>query len=218
MWSYYGSKSKIVKYYPEPKHNKIIEPFAGTARYALRYWDRSVLLVEKYDVIYNIWKYLQSASTKDILSLPDIEPKQMIPKTGFDPADHLMYFCAARGNALTGHKAGSFCGWNRNKKEIADKLYKIKHWEIILGDYKDLENKNATWFIDPPYQALGYRYKHHDIDYKSLADWCKARNGQTIVCENEDGNWLDFKPLKKMRGSKHSKIEMMWHNENTRRD
>jgi len=33
MFSYYGSKSKIVDYYPPPKHKRIIEPFAGSARY-----------------------------------------------------------------------------------------------------------------------------------------------------------------------------------------
>ena len=30
MFSYYGSKGKIVDYYPPPKHKKIIEPFAGS--------------------------------------------------------------------------------------------------------------------------------------------------------------------------------------------
>jgi site-specific DNA-adenine methylase len=33
MFSYYGSKSKIIDHYPAPKFNKIIEPFAGSARY-----------------------------------------------------------------------------------------------------------------------------------------------------------------------------------------
>ena len=41
MWSYCGSKSKLVKHYPTPKHNLTIEPFAGSARYALRYWERT---------------------------------------------------------------------------------------------------------------------------------------------------------------------------------
>ena len=36
MWSYYGSKSKIINKYPEPLYGKVIEPFAGTARYAMR--------------------------------------------------------------------------------------------------------------------------------------------------------------------------------------
>jgi len=37
MFSYYGSKKKIVKYYPEPVHDVIIEPFAGAAWYSLEY-------------------------------------------------------------------------------------------------------------------------------------------------------------------------------------
>jgi site-specific DNA-adenine methylase len=35
MWSYYGGKSKIVQYYPDPKYDTIIEPFAGSAQYSL---------------------------------------------------------------------------------------------------------------------------------------------------------------------------------------
>ena len=78
MWSYYGSKSKVVHRYPAPKFDKIIEPFAGSARYALRYFDRDVLLVDKYDVIVKIWQWLQQASEKDIMSLPRIESGQSI--------------------------------------------------------------------------------------------------------------------------------------------
>lgn len=47
MFSYYGSKSKVVDLYPSPKFGKIIEPFAGSARYSLKYFDRDVLLVDK---------------------------------------------------------------------------------------------------------------------------------------------------------------------------
>lgn len=213
MWSYFGSKSKIVKYYEPPKYDKIIEPFAGTAKYALMYYDKEVTLVEKYDVIYNIWKYLQDAHPADILSLPDVEPSNRIPKTGYQPADHLMYYCCSRGNALPGHTAGKFCNWNQNKEKIARDLYKIRHWKIIHGSYEDLKNEKATWFIDPPYQKLGYRYKHHDMNYPQLAKWCKSRQGQVIVCENEDGSWMDFKPLKKMTGGKHTKMEVVWYGE-----
>jgi len=70
MWSYYGAKTNIVKYYPPPKYGKIIEPFAGSARYALKYFDRDILLVDKYDVIIKIWKWLQKCSPNDIISLP----------------------------------------------------------------------------------------------------------------------------------------------------
>ena len=70
MFSYYGSKSKIINLYPSPKHGKVIEPFAGSARYALKYFDRQVLLVDKYSVLVEVWHYLQQASEADILGLP----------------------------------------------------------------------------------------------------------------------------------------------------
>ena len=66
MWSYYGAKTNVIDHYPPPKCDKIIEPFAGTARYALKYFDREVLLVDKYDVIVKIWKWLQLCSPSDI--------------------------------------------------------------------------------------------------------------------------------------------------------
>ena len=69
MFSYYGSKSKIVDYYPPPKHKRIIEPFAGSARYSLKYWQNDVLLVDKYPVIVEVWSYLKNASEADILNV-----------------------------------------------------------------------------------------------------------------------------------------------------
>ena len=49
MWSYYGRKSKFINLYPKPKHNIIIEPFAGTAVYSLHEenWKNDVILIEK---------------------------------------------------------------------------------------------------------------------------------------------------------------------------
>ena len=73
------------------------------------------------------------------------------------------------------------------RKQIADELFKIKHWVIKQGCYTEIENHEATWFIDPPYQFGGqhqYKFNNKTIDFTSLAEWCKSRNGQTIVCEN----------------------------------
>ena len=43
-------------------------------------------------------------------------------------------------------------GNQRRYKNIANQLENIRHWKIIHGSYEDLENVEATWFIDPPYQ------------------------------------------------------------------
>ena len=204
MFSYYGSKSKIVQYYPQPTNDKIIEPFAGSARYSLRYFEKDILLVDKYKVIVDIWHYLQRASEKDILGLPVLKESQLLSEFNLSEIERLfMGFCIASGGMTPRNKISPFVS-SRNSsrlkfriKDIASNLYKIKHWKIILGSYEDLENEHATWFIDPPYQIGGQHYKesNKNLDFTFLANWCKSRNGQVIVCENMDSNWIELNPL-----------------------
>jgi hypothetical protein len=52
-----------------------------------------------------------------------------------------------------------------------------------------------------------------DIDYKNLAEWCKNRNGQIIVCENSKADWLPFQNIKLMQGSKYRTMESMFVND-----
>ena len=201
MFSYYGSKSKIVDYYPPPKYKRIIEPFAGSARYSLKYWQNDVLLVDKYPVIISTWKYLQSASSNDILGLPFMKKGDSIrnyPNLSKDEIN-LLSFLVCAGSSGGRMNVGSMNGINveYDLKRIAKEIYKIKHWEIREASYEDLENEEATWFIDPPYQFGGHEYKcsNKNIDFTKLAEWCKSRNGQVIVCENSKADWLDFEPL-----------------------
>ena len=100
MWSYYGSKANVVDLYPKPKHGKVIEPFAGSARYSLKYFENDVLLVDKYEVIVKIWKYLQQASEKDILGLPEPAEKESIESYNLSEGERLlMGFMVWRGTA-----------------------------------------------------------------------------------------------------------------------
>ena len=223
MFSYYGSKSKVINAYPSPKHSKIIEPFAGSARYALKWFDRDVLLVDKYEVIVRVWHYLQRASKSDILKLPKKKPGETTDDFNFDciEAKWLMGFMVQNGvNAprKTVSSVGNFgASIERDKKRIANSLYKIQHWEIRQGSYADITNQSATWFIDPPYQFGGeyYRYGNTEIDYLSLAQWCNSRVGQVIVCENTKADWLPFWPMRELHGSKYKTTEAIWSNHRT---
>ena len=105
-------------------------------------------------------------------------------------------------------------------KKIAKQLYKIRHWEIKLGSYDEIENVEATWFIDPPYEFGGHEYKcsNENIDFDKLAEWCKERNGQAIVCENTKATWLPFKPMKEMQGTMFKTTEAIWSNLKTNYD
>ena len=229
MFSYYGSKSKIVQYYPSPSCDKIIEPFAGSARYSLRYWEKDILLVDKYKVIVDIWHYLQRASEKDILGLPKLKKNESLDNFDLSYEEKsLMGFCIV-GASATPKKTTTIrrCvdGYRPNiqnyqLKNIASNLYKIKHWKIIQGSYEDLENENATWVIDPPYQFGGHEYKesNKNINFPSLANWCKTRQGQVIVCENTKATWMDFKPVIQMQGSMFRTTEAIWTNFKTQYD
>lgn len=216
MFSYYGSKSKVIDLYPAPRYGKIIEPFAGSARYALKYWDRDVLLVDKYEVIVRIWKWLQAASEVEISGLPDIASGQSVDE--FDipiEAKWLMGFCINRGSAQPKTTAKDFNSWNSDKTNISANLSKIRHWKIQLGDYRDIPNQEATWFIDPPYQCGGeyYRLGNKYIDYGSLRRWSESRNGQIIVCENTKAKWMPFSPIGELGGSLHTTTEAIWCND-----
>jgi len=217
MWSYYGRKTKVVKHYPRPKYGLIIEPFAGTAVYSLYEdnWKNEVILADKYDVITKIWNYLKQAKEEDILRLPVLKKGERVPEYLAEEEKYLIGFCINRGSSIPKKAASSYNSWERYKEVIASNLHKIRHWQILNCDYRELENKEATWFIDPPYAHGGSYYKHNSksINYEELAEWCKSRKGQVIVCENTKADWLPFKPLADMRGTKFTTTEAVWYKE-----
>lgn len=221
MFSYYGAKTRIAHLYPKPANDLIIEPFAGSARYALKYFERNVILIDKFSQIVEVWKYLQNASEKDILSLPDVFTGESLNGEKFKTLSRaeklLIGFQIARGNYCAVNKAQKFNSWKNDKIKIARQLFKIRHWKIQLGDYFEAPNVKATWFIDPPYLNGGVKYKYGSdiLDFETLKTWINAREGQTIVCENAASTWMDFKPLAKNHGSKNTKTEGFWTNLNT---
>ena len=221
MWSYYGSKSKIVNYYPPPKYDKIIEPFAGSARYSLKYFDREVILVDKYDVIVRLWKWLQECKPSDILKLPKLKQGEFVSDFNLSYEEGLLVgFLAGTAQGKPRNKISPFAaaqnGRHNQYKNIAKQLFKIKHWKIIQADYTEIENQTATWFIDPPYQFGGqhqYHFKNKLLNFSDLAIWSEEREGQIIVCENTKANWMNFLPMRKIQGAANSNTtEAIWTN------
>ena len=220
MFSYYGSKSKIIHRYPMPKFERIMEPFAGSARYACLYYARDVWINDKYEVIYRIWKWIQSASWNDVKSLPDLDKGDDLRniKSLSDDERLLMGFLVANGvcnpnNIVTGRGAGFGKGAKHEsippvrsfKLNIKRMIGRIGHWKITCLDYDRLPNLKATWFIDPPYQVGGNRYKVNGVDYTHLLDWIKRRRGETITCENSQCTWLDrYDNLVTIQGSQQT--------------
>lgn len=221
MFSYYGSKSKVIRFYPKPKFRRIKEPFAGSARYSLQYFDNEVLLMDLDQNIISLWNYLKKCNEKDIMGLPEFKTGDDI--RNFNLSEEEKLFCGyliGKGlsrpqNIVTpfaGERQPTWIPWQ--KRKIAKQLFKIKHWEIQLGHYSQLQNDKCTWFIDPPYQFGGSHYTKSNkaIDFAALAQWCRTRQGQVIVCENTKADWMDFKPMVSQRGSLHTTTEAIWYN------
>ena len=75
FFGFYGGKWRdALKHYPAPSHATIVEPFAGSAGYSVRYANRRVVLCELDPVIAGVWRYLIRVKPAEILAIPDLDP------------------------------------------------------------------------------------------------------------------------------------------------
>lgn len=217
FFSYFGSKYRLAPKYKSPSKDILIEPFAGSACYSLHYPHKQVKLYDKYDVICGVWEYLIHAKEQEILDLPILDADQTVDDFSLiQEAKWLIGFCLVRAdfrpakklrglglfNAGTSYEyKGEYAKpyplktWSVEKKQqITSQLRYIRHWTVEQKSYDQIENMDATWFIDPPYQIAGKIYvkSSKDIDFNHLGNWCKEREGEIIVCENKTATWLPF--------------------------
>lgn len=220
FFSYFGSKYRLAKYYDEPHCNEIIEPFAGSAGYALKYPNKQVTLYEVYEPIVELWNYLINVSEEEILALP-IGPfdknHPVESEVSSIPARILLGFWLTESQTnssrypLSKSRGGN---WTARKRQlIASQLQYIRHWKVKQLPFEEIPNREATWYVDPPYKEAGKRYRHNKIDYSVLAQWCKNRTGQVIVCEQNTADWLNFEHLKNGRNASNVDYkELVWYN------
>ena len=209
FFSYYGGKWRdAVRNYPAPAHGTIVEPFAGSAGYAVRYHSRRVLLCDVDPIVIGVWKYLIATQAQEILSLPDLQEGQSTTDLHIpQEAQWLIGFWLNKATASprkrpsswmrSGVRPGSFWG-PRVRETIAGQVDRIRHWRAVECSYQNAPHRgDATWFVDPPYQGAGKHYRAGScgLDYAHLSEWCRGRGGQVIACENEGANWLPFRIL-----------------------
>jgi len=210
FFPYVGSKWSRSKHYPNPIGDTIIEPFAGSACYSVYYNTKHVYLYDIDPVICELWDYLIHVTEKELQKLPiDLYYGQSIYDMHIPiGAKHLIGFWMYHGSNIPSKivtkrqidimnfNPKGYCLWDMHIIErISEQLEWIQHWKIFNLDYSKIENRHATWFIDPPYQKItSYKYKCYDgIDYINLAEFCKSREGCSIVCESRNADWLPFR-------------------------
>lgn len=225
FWRYYGGKWRAAPRYPRPTYPIIVEPFAGAAGYALRYPDRAVILVEKYAVVAEIWRYLIGVAPSEIRAIPEVwhvdDLPSWVPQPGRDLVGWWLNAATVSprkslsiGRRRLAARGRKFEGWtDATRERVASQVERIRHWRIIEGDYSSAPDMVATWFVDPPYNnSAGAYYVENAVDYSALNTWCRARRGQVLVCENAGATWAPFQPFTTFkagvngRGSK----EVLW--------
>lgn len=226
FFGYYGGKWMHAKRYPEPLYGRIVEPFAGSAGYSVRYPDRKVILCELDPKVAAVWRYLLRVTPFEVLGIPDVPLDGTLDDLPglCQEARWLIGFWLNKGNQRPCHQPsawmrsgkypGSFWG-DRVRQTIASQIEVIRHWQIIEGDYRGLEISGpATWFVDPPYEKMGRHYTHGSagINYLDLAAWCRGREGQVIACEGGEADWLPFESLGALRTTRKGRpaIEAVW--------
>lgn len=209
FWCYFGGKWRDAPNYPAPLHGLIIEPFAGAAGYSMRYPERDVVLVERFHVVAEVWRFLTSATASEVMRIPCVEAVDDLPSWVCSGARWLVGFCLNNGTTSPRRvlSAGlrrlqsqgrTLAGWTPERRLlVASQLDAVAHWRVIEGDYTEAPDAEATYFIDAPYEGkAGEHYVHGStkLDYAKLGDWVRARRGQVIACEAVGAGWLPFEP------------------------
>ncbi len=203
FFTFFGGKYRAAPRYPRPKHKIIIEPFAGSAGYALRYPHHWVWINDIDPIIAGLWSYLVKVRAEEIRKLP-IAVQHVSEVKGPPEARYLIGFWLNKGMTAPCNVPSKWMrdGWRPNsqwgeviRERIASQVDVIRHWRVTNRSYSELPGTKATWFVDPPYEVSGRRYRYRDIDYEDLGRWCRQRRGQLMVCEQEGAEWLPFRPF-----------------------
>ena len=195
MFGYFGAKHKNAKRYQQPKHDVIVEPFAGAAGCSCYWLERdpslTALLIEKDPRVVDAWRRILAATPEAIAAWE-------FPKEGERTTDQILSGMAGARSAITDdcvvtpRIVRDFPAMRRRiawlRGSIGDRI------EMVEGDYRDAPNIEACWFVDPPYQHQGHQYRNGSacVDYQQLGVWSMSRKGQTIVCEAEPADWLPW--------------------------
>lgn len=222
FFPFYGSKWNTARYYPEPQHRHVVEPFAGSAGYSTFYSPQKVTLIDADPIVVGVWDYLMRADSGEVLRLPDL------PTPGDSVDDHdipqeakwLIGFWLNRGSASPKRSRTEYSArtdkaqlnWGpRAKQRIIEQLPCLEGWSVRQGSFADSPlDGSATYFVDPPYVDKGRYYRIKFDDFKTLAVWARKLPGQVMVCEQAGADWLPFAPLGSFKSSNGRSKEVIW--------
>lgn len=227
FFCFYGGKWRTAGSYPPPRHQRVVEPFAGAAGYSTRlHWQHDVILIEKDPRVARLWRWLTHRTTTSavIKTLPlwesafettaDSAFRSKLPTNtteAVDAASDLIGFWLNKGTTgpckkpstwmLSGIRPKSY--WGAEVRHLlSEQVEAIKHWSVIEGDWsRCTEFSPTSFFIDPPYEQDGSHYKcsSASLDFKHLGGVCLslASGGNQVVVCENEG--ASWLPFRKFR-------------------
>lgn len=210
MFYYFGRKGRLAPLYAAPVYPLVIEPFAGSMAYTFHYQPVHAIGVEIDPAVHAAWSSVCGLTPPQIRDYPEPAIGEMVTDRW------AMLTAGSHGTARSpGHRWTERMARDlRKQKRLAERLhgYATSSIDYRLGDYRSLPDVEATWFIDPPYQKVRRGYERSGIDYAELAEWCRTRRGQVIVCEQLGADWLPFEPIVEIRGTNNKRsTEVAWY-------
>ena len=233
FFGYYGSKTSSAVRYGEPRHELVIEPFAGSAGYSVFWNVRKVKLYDIRQEVCELWDWLIKCPIEEIEVLPDwvesVEQVLALPQPAQNLVSNWLVFSGDEIGKF--HKDRSIDFYLRDVEEYKSGIRSkpslwcpdlktriilqkplIVDWTIDQMSYEDVPNVEAHWHVDPPYESQMKAYdSSQSIDFSHLAGWCRNRHGTVDVCEEAGAKWLPFRPLH-TRPNNQNKLytEMIW--------
>lgn len=145
------------------------------------------ICLKKNECIVAAWQFLIGASKDNILKLPLLRLAESLTDERFQSLPACVrYFigCNIERDYKPRNKPSPSSTWSQYYRQfIADNIHLIRHWKVSHDSYENVENVNATWFVDPPYigePGKRYRESNANINYAKLARWVRERRGLRI--------------------------------------
>lgn len=212
MFPYFGRKARHAGKYPAPAFPLVIEPFAGSMAYTAHHRPQMGIGIEADSRVVDLWHRGVSMGLLGSTLVP--------PAQGSTTSDLLVKLASYSEHSLTSGDMKVSSRMLRDWDSVVRRMAEVGSWAAdhvlyTLGDWKHAPNVEATWFIDPPYQYAnrrGYKHGASGVDFAALAEFCKTRRGQVIVCEQQGADWLPFEPLYELgshRGARSTEVVWM---------
>lgn len=205
LFKCFGSKWMSSRHYPPPVDGRIVEPFAGSAGYSLRYAPAvERVVVSEHGDLYDLWSWLIDEATEaDVRDIPlGLTPGTDILEVGLTRGQSLLLKNWQRTNNVGdcwtvspwGNKPGQ---WTANTRaRVAEEIALLKgKWAVSANPWIYI---GGTFFIDPPYQ-YNYGYRCPRLHYDALGWRVRKLEARLVIaCEAvcpKTGRLPDYLPF-----------------------